>query len=178
MSLQSFREKFRSYHFTIFAVLDIAKVIGIGILAVAVVIIFFNFAGFFHLIDYSTVVSLIVVEVPLSLILYFLLGERRRSTLSETIDRIEIAEKYGHLKLHYWNLLWKFSKYWVVENTSTHTAYDAPTYLLDWGRLGMIEEFHHTNERVMREHFARQNPVVTVINRDATPRDLLLLPNH
>lgn len=45
--------------------------------------------------------------------------------------------------------------------------------LLDWGKLGMLEQIQHKSGIEMRAYFENQNPKVILFNRDATPRDLV-----
>ncbi|MGP8057092.1 MAG: hypothetical protein ACLP9K_05790 [Nitrososphaerales archaeon] len=126
------------------------------------------------LIDPSVVVSLVVIEAPLTAFFYIL--ERRRSKLSEGTDRIETANKYKHLRLHHWILgkAWfNILDLYVIENRATQTAFDCPSYLHDWGDDGIIEMVEHKNEKALRDFLERQVPPVKLVEREAKPRDLM-----
>ncbi len=148
----------------------VALVVGpieVGILTVLVI---FSAIG---LLDYKLIVSLVVVELPLAALFYYIFGERRRSKIREAIDRLQMAKEYGHLRLHlYTKFPRPFTIYWTfVENSRKKHAYDAPRYLWELGEWGFLPTVRHRNETEMVEYF--KNKDITVENRDPTPEELL-----
>ena len=143
-------------------------------LALTLVLAFIISLGESKLIDPSVIASLVVVEAPLTA--FFYLIERRRSRTSESMDRIDVASKYKHLRIHRWMLgskRFNLMEYYVIENTAKHIAYDCPSYLMDWGKEGMVEMVEHKNEKALREFFEAQEPPVKLLDKEARPIDLL-----
>ena len=159
---------FRRHRLTIVGLVGLVLGVGLGVVALLVIYTILSLLGAVKLLDYSLIASLVVVELPLAVILSYLFGERRRERLSEALDTIELAQKYAHLRLHYWSIIPKTSilQYYVVENLNTHMAYDCPAYMVSIAHLGIIPRVKHKNETEMRT--ALENKHVPFFERDAS----------
>jgi hypothetical protein len=146
--------------------------IAIGELVIIFLVIYLLSSG---LLDVKTLVSVVLGEVSITLVLYYLLGERRRGKAEEFANILDSVEKTSHLKGYYFSVaaplpVW----FYYVENSATGQYYKAPNYVVDMIDRGIIDEFECKNEKELREILAKNksNPN----EREANPRDLLPFP--
>jgi hypothetical protein len=132
-----------------------------------------------HLIDPSLIVSLWVAEVPLAYLLYYLLGERRRSKaqrFNDALARVQAIREYGHLRVYRriadfgnWNV-YKYPtlEYYVV-NTNSKKAYWAPEFVheLAEGEVIHVEKFKE--DEVYK---AMSDEGIELTKREATIQEL------
>ena len=127
------------------------------------------------LLDYSLIVSLVVVEVPIGLFLWFVLGERRRSKIQEVSYLVELAQKFKYLKIHRFGAFPSLfrTQWYYVENLQQKLAYGCPRYIIQLGEWGAISVVKHKNEGEMNKHF-RDNGVKNE-EREPTMAELSLV---
>jgi hypothetical protein len=170
-------KRIRPYFLTLLRAGDFLLLLAKTFVVALVTLFFIIIVGTLNLLDFSLIASLVVVEVPIGAFLYLVLGERRHQRQSEAVDRIELASKYGHLRLHYWDIGYRALHIpgCVIENKNTHKAYVATPYLWEWAKWEIIEKIHHKNEREMREFFTIQDPPIVIDEEyeHVTPRQLL-----
>ncbi len=127
-----------------------------------------------NLLDWPLIVSLVVVEVPIGVFLWYILGERRHSKIQEVTDRIETAKKFKHLRIHNFSGFHGLGLNWYyIENLSTKRAYDCPPDMSLLGKWGVINMVKHKNEEETNEYF--RNSGVIYEERDPTDGELSLV---
>src|SRR5262249_11060702 len=129
-------------------------------------------AGLFGLLDYSLIVSLIVVEVPIGFV-FWRLFERRRAMLGEALDILDLQGKHRHLRMHGFGVLpYPFTMtYWKVENVKKKQAFIAPKYLLDLDKLSIITKLKYDNEKAVLAFFEVND--IKFEKREPEPLELL-----
>lgn len=124
-------------------------------------------------IDPTTVVSVVVPELAIAALLYFLLGNRRRGRLDELLSRVEASQKFGHLKVYKTNSYGKLEYYYYVENINTKKVYRSPDFLQEAVDSNLISVIGETfdNETKLEAFFKEKQ--LSLIDRDATITELL-----
>ncbi len=121
----------------------------------------------------SVVISVVVPELAIAALLYFLLGNRRRDRLDDLLSRVEASQKFGHLKVYKTNSYGKLEYYYYVENTHTKKVYRSPDFLQEAIDINLISVIGETfdNETKLEAFFKEKH--LSLIDRDATITELL-----
>lgn len=96
------------------------------------------------LLDSPTVVSLVVAELAVAIILYYLLGERHRDNVDELLNLNEASDKFSHLDFYIVKATSTIS-YVYVENKITKKVYRMPKYLGGAWKSGVIPTIAEVN---------------------------------
>jgi hypothetical protein len=112
------------------------------------------------LLDVRTLVSVVISEVGIAVVLYYILGGHRREHEAEIVNLAEEAETFSHLKGYYFPVFpFPFSYwYYYVENTETNQYYRAPDYVERMIDRGVIKGKECKNEKEMRDLLAKCQP--------------------
>jgi len=121
----------------------------------------------------SVAVSVVVPELAIAVLLYFLLGGRRRGRLDELLSRVEASQKFGHLKVYKTNSYGKLEYYYYIENTNTKKVYRSPDFFQEAINNNLISIIDETfdNETKLEAFFKEKQ--LSLIDRDATITELL-----
>lgn len=121
--------------------------------------------GSAQLLDLTTIVSVMVAELGISFVLYYLFGQGHRSNEEEIVNQMDAAEKLSHLKVYTFSVL--KIKLYFVENTSTKEYYEAPESIENMVDRGIISPIPCKNEEEMRailekngSHENKQKPTI------------------
>lgn len=104
------------------------------------------------ILELDTVMSVVLTEVGITIILYYLLGQHRREHEEEIVNLAEAVEKFSHLKGYIFPVFPRPFKYYFyyVENTVTNQYYRAPDYVEHMIDRGVIPKQECKNEIEMR----------------------------
>ncbi len=147
-------------------------------LVYAIVIEIVVFAGAYVLwleawIDPSTLVSVVIADLAIAVLLYYLFGERRRGRLDELLNIAEANEKFSHLSVYKMKGYGNFEDYFYVENKFTKKVYQSPDFLkeaIDCKIIPVIGEIFENKSALMT---VMKEKGFTLIDRDATINELL-----
>ena len=109
--------------------------------------------------DAKNAISVVLPEVALAVVLYYLLGERRRGRLGEVINLMEAHKKLSHLKVYTCPVFhhpFRFI-YYYVENPITRMAYRAPSYIEEWLTLALSLQLNAEMKSNCDDFSARTN---------------------
>lgn len=120
-------------------------VAGVVVIGIILALVWLGQAG---LLDYTTIVSVAVVEVGIGVFLYYFLGHSRRGSIEEMVNLLDVAEKISHLQVYKFSLL--KTDFYYVENTETKEYYKAPNYIERMVDLNIIVPVSCKNEEEMK----------------------------
>ena len=125
--------------------------------------------------DITTIISVVLPEVGIGILLYYLLGESRRSRVDEVIDLIDACEKFSHLRGHMFSVYPRpFNHiFYYIEHKSTKQYYEAPTYIEHMIDRDLTVTIKHSNERQMKLFFEKNT--VQRNDRKPLPTELLAI---
>ena len=108
------------------AIQRILIAIGLGF-TFDIVLFLILYIGQFGLLDSRTIISVVVPEVAIGILLYYLLGQSHRERLGEIVDMMDIYTKVSHLNIfRFWE--WG-APFYYVENTVTKQAFRASDFI-------------------------------------------------
>jgi hypothetical protein len=108
--------------------------------------------------DVKTVISVVLGEVGIAVVLYYLFGGNRREHEEEIVTLAEAVEKFSHLKGYQFSVLHGYHSFYYVENTLTNQYYRAPDYVEHMIDRGVIPNKECKNEKEMRDLLAKCQP--------------------
>ena len=108
--------------------------------------------------DIKLVVSVVLSEVGIAVVLYYLLGGHRREHEEEIVNLAEAVEKFLHLRGYSFPVFNRPFRYYFyyVENTLTNQYYRAPDYVEHMIDRGVISNKECCNEKEMRDLLAKK----------------------
>jgi hypothetical protein len=105
------------------------------------------------LLDVKVAISVVMTEVAIGIVLYYLLGEKRRSYEEEIVNLMDAVAKFQHTKAYTFSVFPEPFEYvfYYIENTKTCQCYKAPKYLEELIDRGVITKVKCKNEAEMKE---------------------------
>src|SRR5271157_575119 len=127
-----------------------------NLLVSVAIVLFFDFGLFgllivvanYNLLDARTAVSVVLPEVGIAVVLYYLLGQGHRERLSEIADTMEVWAKVSHLKIYGFEEWGK--TFYFVENPSTKQAYQASDFVQKVIDEGILKPIVCKDEKEMK----------------------------
>jgi hypothetical protein len=112
------------------------------------ILLSFLIAGLSGLLDLRTIVSVMVPEVAITIVLYYLLGGHRRERLDETVNLMDACARFRHLRIYTYRIM--SLHYYYVENTLTKQAYKASSVIESIVDEGIFEVVKCKDQREMK----------------------------
>jgi hypothetical protein len=129
--------------------LIVAAIIDFGFFSILI------WLGQARLLDWTAIVSAMFSNVFIAVVLFYILGERRRSQEAESVNRMEAIKSFTHLKVYKFSVL--EAPFYYVENKTTKQYYESPDFIEPMIKLGVIDTKECKNEVEMRELLEKNN---------------------
>jgi hypothetical protein len=143
-------------------------IVALSIFLASYIILFFYAA---NLLDVKMIVSLLVLEVPSAIVLSRLLGENRKVTVQDAIEKARAIQDFSHLTVHTFNHWpYPFTVIEYVMETGYRTAFPAPDYIQTLADARVIPTIKHKNQKTMHQHFNANS--ISYHEEDPTANDL------
>ena len=120
----------------------------------------------FNLLDVKTIISVVLPEVGIGILLFYLLGQKRRSQIDEAVNLMEAFEKFSHLEVYAFSVFsFPFSViFYYVANTHTNEVYISPKYIDHLADQEVITKIDCKNEKEMKEILTKKKFHLSLIH--------------